>query len=270
MKPVKIEPHFGVEEGKPTVMVVEDNHQLRKFIADILENDYAVIEASNGEDAYNSAVRNVPDLIVSDVIMPKMVGTELCARIKSNLKTSHVPIVLLTSRSSLVYKLEGLENGADDYVSKPFDVEELKLRIHNLLASSKRVRDKFSSQVPISPKEMTVSSTDEKLLQKALKIVEENLANDQFDIHMFCSELGVSRTLLFTKVKAWTNRTPNEFIQELRLKKAAQLLEEGKLNIAQVSYAVGFRNPKYFSKCFSKQFGKNPSAYSKQFYAKTQ
>lgn len=258
-----------VNDEKQTILLVEDHKVLRKFMKNLLKKDYNIIEAENGRIAFEKAQKYVPNLIISDVIMPEMVGTELCSKIKENIKTSHIPVILLTSRSSLVYKFEGLESGADDYISKPFNLMEFKLRVKNLLNTTERLKIKFSSEDSFIPSEITVSSLDEELLKKAFKIVEENISNEQFDIPFFCSELGVSRTMLFLKVKAWTNFTPNEFIHEIRLKRAAQLLEQNKLNISEISYKVGFNNPKYFSKCFQKKYGETPSQYSDKFYKST-
>lgn len=257
-----------MDKERDVVLVVEDNVALRNFIKDILKETYNVLQAGDGKEAMRKALKHVPSLIVSDVVMPVMVGTELCAKIKENIKTSHIPVVLLTSRTSLLYKLEGLESGADDYISKPFNVKEFKLRIKNLIESSDRLRNKFSEEQSFTPNEIVISSIDEQLLKKALQIVEDNIANDQFDIITFSTELGVSRTLLFTKIKAWTNFTPNEFIQEIRMKRAAQLLEHGNLNISEISYQVGFKNPKYFSKCFQKKFNLSPTAYIEKFSEK--
>ncbi|MRX38514.1 response regulator [Flavobacterium sp. LC2016-23] len=256
---------FVVNAEKPTILIVEDHKVLRNFIKNLLKKDYNIIVADNGKTALEKALQHVPNLIISDVIMPEMVGTELCSRIKENLKTSHIPVILLTSRSSLVYKFEGLESGADDYISKPFNLIEFKLRVKNLLNSTERLKARFSSEDSFVPSEITVSSLDEELLKKAFKIVEDNISNEQFDIPFFCSELGVSRTMLFLKVKAWTNFTPNEFIHEIRLKRAAQLLEQNKLNVSEVSYKVGFNNPKYFSKCFQKRYGETPSQFADKF-----
>tara|TARA_R110002049_G_scaffold151804_1_gene315560 strand:- start:348 stop:4400 length:4053 start_codon:yes stop_codon:yes gene_type:complete len=253
------------QEQKHTVLIVEDNKPLRSFIKNFLKIEYNILEAENGKVAMEKAIKHVPDLIVSDIIMPEMVGTELCANIKENLKTSHIPVILLTSRTSLVYKFEGLESGADDYISKPFDLKEFKLRIKNLLKSTQRLKHKFSNENNFTPSEITVSSLDEELLKKAIEIVENNISNEQFDIPFFCSELGISRTMLFTKIKAWTNFTPNGFIQEIRLKTAAQLLEQNKINISQIGYKVGFRSPKYFSKCFQKKYGVTPTQYTDRF-----
>jgi signal transduction histidine kinase/DNA-binding response OmpR family regulator len=258
---------FVVNAEKQTILIVEDHKVLRSFMKNLLKKEYNIIEAENGKIAFEKALQHVPNLIISDVIMPEMVGTELCSKIKENLKTSHIPVILLTSRSSLVYKFEGLESGADDYISKPFNLIEFKLRVKNLLNSTERLKNKFTSDDNFVPSEITVSSLDEELLKKAFKIVEENISNEQFDIPFFCSELGVSRTLLFLKIKAWTNYTPNEFIHEIRLKRAAQLLEQNKLNVSEISYKVGFNNPKYFSKCFQKKYGETPSQYADKFSA---
>lgn len=254
--------------NKDVVLIVEDNVPLRNFMKDILKDTYKVIEAGDGREALKKALKYVPTLIISDVIMPVMVGTELCAKIKENIKTSHIPVILLTSRTSLLYKFEGLESGADDYISKPFNIKEFKLRIKNLIDSNKRLRTKFGGTQNYTPNEIVISSLDEQLLKKALQIVEDNISNDQFDIITFSMELGVSRTLLFTKIKAWTNFTPNDFIQEIRMKRAAQLLEQGNLNISEVGYQVGFKNPKYFSKCFRKKFGLSPTEYIEKFSEK--
>lgn len=257
---------FVVNEERKTILIVEDHKVLRTFMKNLLKPDYNIIEADNGKTALEKALKYAPNLIISDVIMPEMVGTELCSKIKENIKTSHIPVILLTSRTSLVYKFEGLESGADDYISKPFNLIEFKLRVKNLLNSTERLKAKFSSDDNFIPSEITVSSLDEELLKKAFKIVEENISNEQFDIPFFCSELGVSRTMLFLKIKAWTNYTPNEFIHEIRLKRAAQLLEQNKLTVSEISYKVGFNNPKYFSKCFQKKYGETPTQFADKFF----
>lgn len=257
-----------MDEDRDVVLIVEDSVPLRNFMKDLLKDSYKVIEAGDGKAALKKALKYVPTLIISDVIMPVMVGTELCAKIKENIKTSHIPVILLTSRTSLLYKFEGLESGADDYISKPFNIKEFKLRIRNLIDSNKRLRNKFGDTQRFAPNEIVISSLDEQLLKKALQIVEDNISNDQFDITTFSMELGVSRTLLFTKIKAWTNCTPNEFIQEVRMKRAAQLLEQGNLNVSEVGYQVGYKNPKYFSKCFHKKFGLSPTGYIDKFSEK--
>ena len=254
-----------VSEEKPTILLVEDNKPLRKFMRDLLVKDYNILEAENGKTAFKMALKEQIDLIISDVVMPVMTGTELCSLVKENIRTSHIPVILLTSRSSLIFKVKGLESGADDYISKPFNVKEFELRIKNILSSISRLKQKMNSIDTLQPDDIVLSSLDEKLYGKALGIVEKNISNEQFDIPFFCEELGVSRTVLFRKIKAWTDFSPKEFIQHLRLKKGAQLLEQGKVSISQISYKVGFKNPKYFSKCFRKKFGKTPTEYVKTF-----
>ncbi|WP_235833487.1 two-component regulator propeller domain-containing protein [Algibacter lectus] len=252
-------------QEKSTILIVEDNKQLRKFIVDILISEYNVLEAENGKVAYKLAIGEPVDLVVSDVVMPEMTGTELCSLIKEDIRTSHIPVILLTSRSSLIFKMDGLESGADDYLSKPFNVKELKLRIKNILSTISRLKEKINSNEILQPDDVVLSSLDEKLYNKALSIVELNISNEQFDISFFCEELGVSRTVLFKKIKAWTGFSPKDFIQHIRLKRGAQYLEQGELNISQISYNLGFKNPKYFSKCFRKKFGKTPTEYIKTF-----
>jgi len=249
----------------PLILIVEDNDQLRSFFKNFLGKEYAIKEAKDGKEGLEKALKHNPDLVISDVMMPKMFGTELCVQLKENIKTSHIPVILLTARTSLIYKFEGLESGADDYISKPFNIQEFKLRIRNLLESSRRLREKFSNESHLLASELTVTSLDEKLLEKAMNIVESNISNSEFDVAVFAKELGVSRTMLFSKIKAWTNFSPKEFINEIRLKRAALYFEKSKMNISEVSYEVGFRDPKYFSKCFRKKYGETPSAYIKKF-----
>lgn len=254
-----------IPKDAPVILIVEDNIEVRKYIVQIFKDNYNIKEASNGKEGLKQALLSGPDIIISDVMMPEMDGIEFCSQIKSNIKTSHIPFILLTARTSLIFKFEGLEMGADDYISKPFNVKELKIKVKNYIKSQKRLKEKFTNESVVNPSEITVNSMDEKLLEKALQIVDENISNEMFDIPTFCEELGVSRTMLFTKIKAWTNLTPNEFIQVMRLKRAACLLEQNKLNIAQVGFEVGFKNPKYFSKCFQRHYSITPTLYAKKF-----
>lgn len=251
-------------EKEYTILIVEDNIELRSFIKEILKDTYNVIEAENGKIALEKALNHLPDLIISDVVMPEMVGTELCSKIKTTMATSHIPVILLTSRTSLVYKFEGLESGADDYISKPFNLKEFQLKIKNLLDSKKRYKEKFSSSQDLKSLEVSLTSMDQKLLRKALQIVQDNISNDNFNISQFSEELGVSRSLLFTKIKAWANTTPNNFIQEIRLNYAKKLLELDKFTVDEISSKVGFKRTKYFSKCFKKKYYVAPTEYAKK------
>ncbi|PIB34259.1 hypothetical protein BFP72_01835 [Reichenbachiella sp. 5M10] len=252
-----------------TILVVEDNAEVRRFIRDILAADYNILEAENGRKGLEVAVREVPDLIISDVMMPEMDGIEFCAQAKSNLKISHTPFILLTARTSLIFKYEGLESGADEYINKPFNTKELHLKVRNMLRFVDNLKGRFQSNAEIAPSELTISSLDEEMLKRAIEIVDQNIENQFFDVALFCTELGVSRTMLFTKVKAWTNLTPNEFIHSMRMKRAASLLEQAKITVSQISFKVGFKNPKYFSKCFQKYHGCTPTQYADKFKLKS-
>ena len=265
------ENNFDLDELKKDkkLLIVEDNHQLRKFITTLLE-EYTIFEASNGKEGLKIAVEELPDLILSDIMMPEMNGIELCSQVKNDLRLSHIPVILVTARTSLLYKYEGLESGADDYINKPFDVRELKIKIHNMIKVVTNLKNRFKNEKSITPSDVTLSSVDEELMQKAIKIVDNNIANEFFDVSLFCKELGVSRTMLFTKLKAWTNLTPNEFIYGMRMKRAAQLLETGKSSVSRVCFAVGYKNPKYFSKSFQKYHEISPSKYSEKFKQKSE
>jgi YesN/AraC family two-component response regulator len=234
------------------VLIVEDNVVLRSFIKEILKPYYNVLQAENGKIALEKAIKHLPDLIISDVVMPEMVGTELCSKIKTTIATSHIPVILLTSRTSLVYKFEGLESGADDYITKPLDSKE-------------NLKNKFSSNSNFESLDISLTSLDQKLLEKAFKVVKENISNQDFNIAQFSEDLGISRSMLFTKIKAWANSTPNDFIQEIRLNQAAKLLELDKFTVSEISYKVGFKRPKYFSQCFKKKYNLTPSEYFKKF-----
>ncbi|RED93826.1 hybrid sensor histidine kinase/response regulator transcription factor [Marinoscillum furvescens] len=261
--------HVNQDTSLPLILVVEDNASVRQLIVEVFAGEYRIEQAADGMEGFKKAINLVPDLIISDVMMPKMDGIEFCFQVKSNLKTSHIPFVLLTARTSLIFKFEGLESGADEYINKPFHVKEVQLKVRNLLRAFDRIRKKFAEDTVVKPADITVSSMDEKLLKRALDIIEEHIGNEFFNIQLFSSELGVSRTMLFTKIKAWTNLTPNEFIQSMRMKRAAQLLEQNKLSVSEVSYQVGYTNPKYFSKCFQKHHGETPSAYAEKFTVRT-
>lgn len=256
---------YTKQNDRPTVLIAEDNKQLRIFIKNLLSKNYNILEAKNGEVAFSIAKSKSPNLIISDVVMPKMDGVELCKSIKEELSTSHIPFILLTSKTSLAHKLTGLEQGADAYLNKPFDINELKITINNLLQNIEILKQKFQSNESFDDTISHISSSDEILYKKAIEIVKKNIGNDAFDISFFASELGVSRTMLFTKIKAWTNYTPNEFINHFKMKLAAKLLEQGNLNISQISYRIGFKTPKYFSKSFRKKYNQSPSEYALKF-----
>jgi signal transduction histidine kinase/DNA-binding response OmpR family regulator len=246
-------------EEKAVILVAEDNDDLRAYIHDIFVGKFDIIEADNGEDALEKALTHIPDLIISDWMMPKMTGVELCSKVKLNEKTSHIPIIILTSKSSNDSKMEGLETGADDYITKPFNANLLEVRVTNLLASRRRLRERFQQATEVSPKEITLNTADEHFLEKSIRIVEENMANPDFDIQALELALKMSNMQLYRKLKGVTGLSGIEFIRTIRLKKAFQLLETATYSVAEVAYQVGFNDPSYFTRIFKKEYGKAPS-----------
>ncbi|MEZ4775919.1 MAG: two-component regulator propeller domain-containing protein [Bacteroidia bacterium] len=253
-KPTDPHPHA-------TLLIVEDDDDLRQYLNNIFRPDYKILLAPNGYVGLEIAKAETPDLILSDIMMDTMDGVEMTARLKEDLPTSHIPVILLTARTSIVYKIEGLKTGADDYMTKPFHPEELRLRVKNLLVSRQELRERFGKVIKLEPQEVTVTTADEKFLRKALEVVENHMDNSDFDIEHFAEEMAVSRALLFTKIKTLTDQTPNNFIKNIRLKRAAQLLRDHNMNISELAWQVGFKDPKYFSKCFVQEYNLTPSEF---------
>ncbi len=254
-------PSAPLPKNASKILIVEDNIEILNYLNAIFVNEFIVDTVDNGKAALRKAKTFEPDIILSDLMMPEMDGIEFCKKIKADIKTRHIPVIILTARAASEYKIHGLENGADDYVTKPFDPNELKLRVRNLTNARIDLRNRFSRILNLTPTEVKVSSADEAFLKNALDIVEKNMDNSDFSVVQLAYELSVSRALLFTKLKAIANLTPNNFIKSIRIKRAAQILKQKKLNVSEVAYRVGFKDPKYFSKCFQKQFNKTPSQY---------
>jgi YesN/AraC family two-component response regulator len=221
-----------------------------------------VIEARNGKDGLQQALAALPDLIVSDVMMPEMNGIELCRRIKTDKNISHIPVILLTARTAEEQKLEGFESGADDYITKPFSFEILQSRIKNLIHQREQFHKEFRQKIDVKASTVTITSLDEKLIQNAIKCVENKIADPDFSVEELSHELGMSRVHLYKKLQALTGKSPLEFIRSIRLQHAAQLLEKSQLTVSEVAYKVGFNNPKYFAKYFKEEFQVLPSAYA--------
>lgn len=245
-----------------SVLVIDDNDDMRKFIISNLNSEYEVYEASNGKLGVDKALEIVPDIIISDVMMPEMDGFEVTRTLKNDKRTSHIPVILLTARSTIESKITGLEAEADDYLTKPFYIKELKIRMGNILKNRQKLRELFGNSINISPSEITVSSLDEQFIAKALEVVEKNMDNPDFDIEEFCDQVGMSRTNLHRKLKAITNKSATEFIRSLRIKRAAQLLKQKAGTVSDIAYMVGFNNLSYFTRCFKEDIGVNPSEYN--------
>ncbi|MBN2011407.1 response regulator [candidate division KSB1 bacterium] len=241
------------------VLVVEDHADVRRYIRSHLSDEYHVVEAINGADGVEKAMDIIPDLIVSDVMMPELDGFRMCELLKSNEKTSHIPIILLTARAGEQDKLTGLETGADDYLSKPFNSKELQTRVHNLIDQRRKLRERFRREVLLQPREVTVTSVDEQFLTKLMAEIEEHLGDDSFGVEELAAELHMGRRQLLRKIRALTNQTPTELIRTVRLRRARQLIEQKAGSISEIAYEVGFDNLSYFAKCFKDEFGKLPS-----------
>lgn len=249
------------DQTQPLLLVVEDNADVRTYIKNNLSHTYNVIEAMDGAEGLSKAQEIVPDLVISDVMMPKMSGMSLCEKLKSDEKTSHIPVILLTALASQASKVEGIETGADDYIVKPFDKEELLARAKNLIQQRQLLREKYSRRLTLEPKELSVTSADERFLNKVIKVLEAQLDNSSFKVEHFSAELGMSRTQLFRKMRALTNQAPQDFIRDFRLKRAAQLLSQKTGTVSEIAYQVGFNNLSYFTKRFKELFGQTPSEY---------
>lgn len=243
------------------ILIVEDNIDLRNFLAHELSSDYNISLASDGEEGYSLAMKQIPDLIISDVLMPKKSGLELCSQLKNESQTCHIPIVLLTSMSEVSNQVSGLESGADDYIGKPFEISVLKARIQNLIKSRNRLRQIFHSSLETLAGEISSNPDDEKFLQKVLAIMDENIANPEFGASELVEKIGISKSVLHERLTKLTSQSAVEFITTVRLKKAAQLMQNSSLTVNEIALMVGYFDASYFGRRFKKQFGKTPTAY---------
>lgn len=254
----------GAEDGspsKPQVLVVEDNSDVRAFIIDSLGEDYGYIEAENGMQGLDKATREIPDLIISDVMMPEMDGITMAGKIKEDRNTSHIPLILLTAKSTEESKLSGLSSGADDYLTKPFNKQELLLKVRNSINRQNKLKDKLRTDLLAELPKEKVLSADEQFLQKVKETIIQQMSDEQLSVESLADDIGMSRVQLYRKVSALTGMAVNELIRKLRLQRAAQLLGQKWGPVSQVAYEVGFSNLSYFSKVFKEEFGVLPSEY---------
>jgi signal transduction histidine kinase/ligand-binding sensor domain-containing protein/AraC-like DNA-binding protein len=244
---------------KPIVLVVEDNADVRAYIKGYLVPAYQMTEARDGAEGIEKAQEGIPDLIISDVMMPKKDGYEVCRTLKLDEKTSHIPIILLTAKAASENKIEGLETGADDYLIKPFEPKELLARVGNLIDLRRKLRERFSRAVPLKPGEIAVSSLDDVFLRKVMSVVEQHIGDDKFGVEELCREVCMSRVQLHRKLTGLTNQSAGEFIRYIRLHRAMDLLKKNAGTVAEVAYSVGYSDPSHFSTRFREQFGLTPS-----------
>ncbi len=251
------------EEELPIVLIVEDQNEIRNFIRENLSSKYRIIETSNGKEGLEKALEVIPDLIISDVLMPEMDGIELTKKIKNDFKTDHIPVILLTARAAVENKLQGLETGADDYLTKPFNVNELNIRVNNLVKLRRKLRERYKKEITLQPKDILITSTEEEFLNRALAVIEQHISDPEFSVELFASEIYMSRVQLHRKFIALTDQSPSEFIRIFRLKRGAKLLLNKHGNISEIAYDVGFKSPSYFTESFKKFFGCSPFEFYK-------
>ncbi len=263
------EPVFKAEtyenSKKPLVLIVEDNTDFRFYLKENLSQHFRIIEASNGLDGWHKVLGAQPKLLISDISMPKINGIELCNKIKHDARTKHIPLILLTALTGEEQLIRGLETGASDYLTKPFNFEILLSKMKNLLAQQDLMIKTYKNQVEAIPSKVEVQSINEKLIQQALLIVENNIANSGFSVEELAREMNMSRVALYKKILSLTGQSPVAFIRSIRLKRSKQLLEHTGLSIAEIAYEVGFSNPKYFTKSFKQEFGYLPSEWLNKF-----
>ena len=247
----------------PLILIVEDNRELRDYMVDFLSNDFRVLTANNGKEGLDLAIKNIPNIIICDLMMPIMDGIEMCKTLKTDVNTSHIPVIILTAKSGIENEKEGLETGADEYLLKPFDVDLLKLRLNNILRTKQQWIQKFKTNSSSKPWKELSNKLDQKFIEKSIEIVKKNLDNANFSVEQFALEIGMSRSALFLKLKSVTGQSSSEFIRTIRINNAAKLIRSMKYSISEIIYMVGFSDPKYFRTCFKKQFGMRPSEYLK-------
>jgi DNA-binding response OmpR family regulator len=253
----------GGSEAAPEyqLMIVEDSEELVNFLGEHFDRKYKIVKAGNGAIALEKIKKSAPDIIISDIMMPEMDGIELCRAVKSDINTSHIPVVFLTAKTTIENKLEGLDQGADAYVAKPFSLKELDLIIQNQLNSRNKMRSHFLKFGSVKDLDIAVVNRDQDFILKLTQIVEKNIDNTEFNITQFAQEACVSRSLLHLKLKKLVDLSASEFIRNIRLQKAAQLLKATDFSITEVAYKVGYSDSNYFSRSFKEKYHLNPSEF---------
>lgn len=256
---------LSADDSRRKVLLVEDNKEFRTFLKEQLEDFYQIVEAADGEEGERCAIDENPDLIISDIMMPKVDGIELCRRIKTNMQTSHIPVILLTARTADDIKINSYEVGADSYMSKPFNFDMLMVRIEKLIEQQEKRKQEFRKNIEVNPSAITITSLDEQLIQKCLEYIEKNMDHPEYGVEELSRDLGMVRMSLYRKLQSITGNTPTDFIRSIRLKRAAQLLQGSQLPIVEIANRVGFSSSSYFAKCFKEMFGVLPKQYAEDY-----
>ncbi len=260
----QMEEPMAFETGKPMILIVEDNADVRFYVKSLLTDKYTILEAGDGQNGLNKAIKYVPELIISDIMMSGMNGYELCKQLKENLSTSHIPVMLLTACTLDEQRAIGFESGADAYIQKPFSEALLMIRVRKLIENRKRVKEYFEKNLTFGERKDNVASIDKAFINKFHKLVEENLNDSELNVDDIGKMIGLSRIQLYRKIKSLTNYAPNELVRIIRLKVAANLLLTTEKNVSEIAYEVGFTSPSYFTKCFRDYFNESPSDYGKR------
>jgi len=260
--PEKINENSNKKKHAGYILVVEDNPDIRHYIQSLLIQEYKILEASNGVEAVEKATQYLPDLIISDLMMPKMDGIEMCSKLKNDLRTSHIPIIIITAKITASDIREGYESGADDYITKPFNASVLISRVKNILRTRENLKNLYGKRFSLDTLGIEVSSVDEKFMQKLYDVMSKNVANPELNLDNFCRDIGMSRANLYRKIKSLTGLSPNEFIRNFRLEMAAKILREAKIPVSEIYVAVGFNSHAYFSNCFKALYGISPTEYT--------
>jgi len=255
---------FTENDDKPILLIVEDNTEVINYVSTIFNNEYTILKAKNGAEGIELAIKQIPDIIISDIMMPVKSGIDLCNTLKTDEFTSHIPIILLTAKAGDEHKIEGLKTGADAYITKPFNEELLIVKVNQLLKIRKQLQKRYSQEVILKPTDLAIDSTEELFLNRMQKILDEKLIESTFNTEKFYVSIGMSRMQLHRKLKALFGMTTSEFIRSQRLKLAADLLKKSDVNVSQIGYSVGFNDHAYFSKCFKKMFNCTPSDFAKK------
>ncbi|MDR1682792.1 MAG: response regulator, partial [Candidatus Symbiothrix sp.] len=248
---------------KYTILEVDDNRELRRYIKQHVGKYYKVLEAKNGKEGCNMAVNHVPDLIISDIMMPEVDGLQMTHRVKDDIRTCHIPVILLTARTNIQSKIDGLESGADAYIEKPFSIEHLQAQIQNLLDNRRKIRETFANSPFVHSDSIAMNKSDKQFLAKLTEVIYKNISNLDFNVDNLAEAMCMSRSSLLRKIKGISELTPNEFIRLIRLKRAAEILQAGEYKVNEVCYFVGFASNSYFTKAFQKQFGILPKNFGK-------
>ncbi|RPJ70916.1 MAG: DNA-binding response regulator, partial [Alphaproteobacteria bacterium] len=246
------------------LLIIEDDEDIRNYIREELSSDFKVLSANNGEEGLNMANKVIPDLIITDVIMPGLSGYELCRRLKNQMVTSHIPVLILSAKTSVENQIEGLEMGADVYMIKPFNLDHLKAQILSLISFKEANYSRYIKETALIPPGALNTKLDEEFMQKVMMFIEKNLSNSDLSVDQLANCVSFSKVQTYRKIKAISGLSIVEFIRTIRLKKAANMIREGRKNFSEIAFETGFSTPSYFSKCFHDHFGKTPSEFASE------